>query len=106
MTKHRVDLVVREVCDGKIVAFYVRDIKLSFVPTIGMQFRQGTSCWLWETDSSELMPKVEAVTYDLDEEVFSCLFTVTAPLKSSFWTKMEGEALERAVYASYFKART
>jgi hypothetical protein len=106
MTNHRVDLVVREITNGKVVAFYVRDLQLPFVPTIGMQFRQGASCWLWETESSELMPKVEAVSYDLDEKVISCLFTVTSPLKSSFWTKMEGEALERAVYASYFEART
>jgi hypothetical protein len=80
-----VKLVARHKSEGYTLGGYVRDIELPFVPTIGMQFKQGTSTWLWETSKGELAPKVDAVIYDLDNRMFVCLFTVDEELNSSFW---------------------
>lgn len=103
---YRVELLVREVVDSELVALYVSDdLELPFVPTMGMQFKQGTSTWLWETQTDELMPKVEAVTYNLDENLFVCVFSVNESLSSSFWSKIEKSDLEHSVYLSYFQAR-
>jgi len=107
MSTYKVVLLVREVSSEQLQALYVREnLQLPFVPTIGMSFKQGTSTWLWETSKGELMPTVEAVTYDLDEEMFVCLLTVNQPLKASFWTKLEGADLERSIYLTYFQARS
>lgn len=107
MSTHKVVLLVREMSGGQLQALYVReDLQFPFVPTVGMGFKQGTSTWLWETDKGELMPKVEAVTYDLDEEMFVCLLTVNQALKASFWKKLEGADLERSMYPAYFQARS
>jgi hypothetical protein len=92
--------------EGKVVALYVRDdLQLPFVPTVGMQFKQGASTWLWETDKGELMPAIETVTYDFDEETLVCLFTVEEPLTASFWTKIEGADIERSTYPPYYQVR-
>ncbi len=54
-----------------------------------MRFEQGISTTLWETTSGdELSPAVEQVIYDLDEEMFVCLFTVESPLAASFWENL------------------
>jgi hypothetical protein len=107
MATYKVELLVRELSNGKLVAVYVSDdLELPFVPTVGMRFKQGTSTWLWETKTGELMPSVESVTYDLDESVFVCIFTVDQPLKSAFWTKTDGEDLTRSSYLPYFEARS
>jgi hypothetical protein len=106
MSTYRVEFLVRQMSQGKVVALYVRDdMELPFVPTVGMQFKQGVSTWLWETDNGELMPAIETVTYDFDEETFVCLFTVEAPLKASFWTKIEGADIERSTYPPYYQPR-
>jgi hypothetical protein len=106
MATHKVSLLVRHVSEGQLIGLYVReDLNLPFVPTVGMQFKQGISTWLWETDSGELMPAIETVTYDFDEETFVCLFTVDAPLKASFWTKIEGADIERSTYPPYYQTR-
>lgn len=107
MSTYRVELLVRQVSKGKVVALYVSDdLPLPFVPTVGMQFRKGTSTWLWETDNGELMPAVEAVIYDLDQETIVCLFTVEEPLNASFWTKIEGADIENSIYPPYYQARS
>lgn len=107
MNTYRVELLVRQILNGKVVALYVRDdLELPFVPTIGMQFKQGTSTWLWETDDGELMPAIETVTYDFDEETIVCLFTVEKPLKASFWTKIEGADIEKSTYPAYYRPRS
>lgn len=107
MSTYRVELLVREVSDGELVALYASDdLKLPFVPTVGMQFKQGASTWLWETNTGELMPQVEAVTYDLDEDLFVCVFTVGQFLKSSFWTRIDGADIHKSSYLYYIKARS
>lgn len=107
MNKYRVELLVRHVVNGKVVALYVRDdLELPFVPTVGMQFKQGTSTWLWETDKSELMPAIETVIYDFDEETLVCLFTVNEELNASFWKKIEGADIERSTYPAYYQPRS
>lgn len=107
MKTYRVELLVREMLKGKVVALYVRDdIELPFVPTIGMRFKQGTSTWLWETDDGELMPAVETVTYDFDEETIVCLFTIEKSLKANFWTKIEGDDIEKSTYPAYYQPRS
>jgi hypothetical protein len=107
MNTYRVELVVRELSGGKLVALYVSDdLELPFVPTVGMRFMQGASTWLWETNTGELMPSVESVTYNLDEGAFVCVFTVDKPLKSAFWTKIDEQDLKRSVYLPYFEARS
>jgi hypothetical protein len=106
MSTYRVELLVRELSGSKLVALYAsEDLELPFVPTVGMRFMQGTSTWLWETKTGELMPSVESVTYNLDEGLFVCVFTVDEPLKSAFWTKIDGEDIERSAYLPYFEAR-
>jgi len=107
MNPYRVELLVRQVSKGKVVALYVsQDLELPFVPTVGMRFKQGTSTWLWETDKGELMPEVEAVICDLDEEAIVCLFTVEESLNASFWTKIEGADIERSTYPPYYQTRS
>ena len=107
MNNYRVKLLVRQMAKGKVVALYVSDdIELPFVPTVGMQFKKGASTWLWETDNGELMPGIETVTYDFDEETFVCLFTVEEPLKASFWTKIEGADIEKSTYPAYYLTRS
>ncbi|RNF30687.1 hypothetical protein NM04_11240 [Massilia aurea] len=106
MSMHKVTLLVRHVANGQLVGLYVRaEMELPFVPTVGMQFKQGTSTWLWETDSGELMPSIETVTYDLDDGVFVCLFTVDQPLKASFWTPISRDKLANSSYVPYFQPR-
>lgn len=107
MNLHKVQLLVRQVKKGEVVALYVRDdLELPFVPTVGMQFKQGISAWLWETDKGELMPGIETVTYDFDEEKFVCLFTVEEALNASFWNKIEGANIERSTYPAYCQTRS
>ncbi|WP_193453247.1 hypothetical protein [Pseudomonas nitroreducens] len=84
---HRILLAVRVI--GGEPRGYCREIELPFVPTVGMRFEQGISTTLWETTSGdELSPAVEQVIYDLDEEMFVCLFTVESPLAASFWENL------------------
>lgn len=107
MSEHRVELLVRLRLNGRLEALYVsEDLALPFVPSVGMQFKQGNSTWLWETETGELMPSVEAVIYDLDEQVLVCLFTVDQPLKSSFWSKIEGDDINDSTYLAYFEPRS
>jgi hypothetical protein len=107
MSTYRVELLVRQMVKDVVVALYVsQDLQLPFVPAVGMQFKQGISTWLWETDNGELMPGIETVTYDFDEEVFVCLFTVEKPLNSAFWTKIEGTGIEKSTYPAYYKTRS
>jgi hypothetical protein len=106
MSTYKVTLLVRHVSEGQLIGLYVRDdLNLPFVPTVGMQFKQGTSTWLWETYGRELMPSVETVTYDFDEEAFVCLLTVDDALSSSFWTYIPSEKLENSIYPAYFQPR-
>jgi hypothetical protein len=103
---HKITLLVRHLSDGHLIGLYVRDdLKLPFVPTVGMQFKQGISTWLWETSRGELMPSVETVTYDFDEEAFVCLLTVGEALNSRFWTHIPSEKLESSIYPAYFQSR-
>jgi hypothetical protein len=103
---HQVTLLVRHLSEGRLVGLYVRDdLKLPFVPFVGMQLKQGASTWLWETKTGELMPKVESVTYDLDESIFVCLFTVEEPLNAAFWTRIDEEDLDQSIYLPYFERR-
>jgi hypothetical protein len=107
MSMYKVVLLVREMSAGRLTRLYVReDLQLPFVPTLGMQFKQGISTWLWETGDSELMPQVETVTYDLDEEMFVCLLTVDRPLNSSFWTRIDEADFEKSIYPSYIEPRS
>lgn len=79
-------LAVRVVRNGMVQGGYSRELELPFIPTIGMQFEQGISTTLWETASGEeLDPAVERVIYDLDENLFVCLFNIPLPLAASFW---------------------
>lgn len=64
----KVKFVVRVLRDDQLVAGYVRDLTLPFVPFVGMRFEQGVSTALWETSETELCPSVESVVFDLDEE--------------------------------------
>lgn len=106
MNTYNVTLLVRQVTEGDLMGLFVRDdLKWSFVPTVGMQFKKGSSTWLWETYGGELMPSVETVTYDLDEDTFVCLLTVDDALSSSFWTHIPEEELESSGYLAYFQPR-
>lgn len=105
MNTFRVELVVRQVVDGKTVAFYVSDdIELPFVPTVGTRFKYDDGDYLWATSTGELIPTVEAVTYDLDMKVHSCLFTVGESLISKFWSKIDNA--EVSPYRAFFEPRT
>ena len=84
---HKVLLAVRVIQKNELVGYYSHELTLPFVPFPGLRLEQGTSCTLWETmNGSELAPAIERVIYDLDEELFVCLFNVGIPLKASFWT--------------------
>lgn len=97
-------LAVRVVSDGEVHEGYVRELLLPFIPTLGMRFEQGTSTTLWETREGEEYPGVEKVIYDLDEENFVCLFTVSKPLSSSFWTTLsEPKPGSRCGIMEYFR---
>ncbi|MNE16577.1 hypothetical protein D3C76_887220 [compost metagenome] len=79
-------LAVRVVRHGVVQSGYSRELELPFIPTVGMRFEQGMSTTLWETTTGEeLDPAVERVIYDLDEEMFVCLFTTPLPLAATFW---------------------
>ena len=79
-------LAVRVVHHGVVQCGYSRELELPFVPTVGMRFEQGTSTTLWETTTQEeLDPAIERVIYDLDEDIFVCLFTIPLKLAASFW---------------------
>lgn len=107
MSTYRIELLVRQMVKGEVVALYVsEDLKLPFVPTVGMQFKQGASTWLWETDNGELMPQVETVTYDFDEDTFVCLFTVEKSLNASFWKKIQGADIGNSTYPAYYQSRS
>jgi hypothetical protein len=104
ITVHKVKLIVRRLNGSSMAGGYVRELELPFVPTVGMQFRQGTSTWLWETATGELAPPVQAVIYDIDEETIVCLFTVDQELNSGFWTTLDYETLgERCAELDYFR---
>lgn len=102
---YKVKLLARHQSEGQLIALYVRELDLPFVPSVGMQFKQGISTWLWETGKGELVPSVEAVIYDLDEELIVCVFTVTEPLKSSFWTEIGYEKLGSCIELAYIRPR-
>ncbi|HBF49918.1 MAG TPA: hypothetical protein DDX04_05575 [Massilia sp.] len=92
--KHAILLLVRYINEFRLEALYARELRLSFVPTIGMQFlRSGTNS-MWTSENGEVVPPlVESVIYDFDEGddhkggegLIVCSFTVTQPLTSSFW---------------------
>ena len=98
---YKVKLIARLRSDDLSVAGYAHELDLPFVPVVGMKFKQGTSTWLWETANGELAPKIEEVVYDLDEDLFACLFTVDQVLRSSFWKEFGSETME----AGYFRLR-
>ncbi len=100
----KVKLVVRVVKDNEAVGGYVKDVKLPFVPIIGMKFKKGISTTLWETiDNNELSPDVKHLIYDFDEECAVALFEVSEFLSSNFWTKLDYENLDdRCAEMSYF----
>lgn len=88
----KVKLVVRCLEDGEIVAGYLKQMELPFVPQVGMRFDRGGSTHLWETvDDEDLAPKIEDLVYDIDEEEIVCLFTVNKKLAASFWTEIRLE---------------
>lgn len=90
----KICLVVRVVSrDDETIGAYAREVELPFVPTVGMEFKQGSSTWLWETESGQLHPTVKRVVYNFDEETVYCLFEITEYLKSSFWTEINSEIL-------------
>lgn len=83
---YKILLAVRVVRHGVTEGGYSRELELPFIPTVGMHFEQGISTTLWETTTGEeLDPAVERVIYDLDENIFVCLFTIPLPLAASFW---------------------
>ena len=92
----KIVLVVKVISEGRLSAAYARDIELPFVPTIGMKFKQGVSCWLWETQEDTEFPPVKEIVYNLDEEIIYCLFEVHDKLKSSFWIEIKnlGSSIE------------
>ncbi|MES2740772.1 MAG: hypothetical protein V4754_07445 [Pseudomonadota bacterium] len=98
---YKVKLIVWVKSGSAFVRGYFRELNLPFIPSLGMQFKKGTSTWLWETQNGEIAPKVEAVVYDIDEDLFACLFIVDQELKSSFWTDIDIQSME----AQYFLQR-
>lgn len=94
--KYAVLLLVRYVTEFRIEKLYARELRLSFVPTIGMQFlRNGTNS-MWTSEAGNVVPPlIESVIYDFDEGddhkggegLIVCSFTVMQPLTSSFWDK-------------------
>lgn len=83
---YKILLAVRIVRHGVTEGGYSRELELPFIPTVGMRFEQGVSTTLWETTTGEeLDPAVERVIYDLDENIFVCLLTISLPLAASFW---------------------
>jgi hypothetical protein len=104
ITVHKVKLIVCRRNGMSIAGGYVRDVELPFVPTVGMEFRQGTSTTLWEATIGVLTPAVEKVIYDFDEETIVCLFTVNQELNSAFWTTLDYEGLgEGCAELDYFR---
>jgi hypothetical protein len=103
---HNVKFIVRRLSGSSMMGGYVRELELPFVPTVGMQFKQGGSTWMWETALGELAPPIETVVYDLDEGMIVCLFTVDQELSSAFWTTLDYEGLgERCAELDYFRNR-
>lgn len=109
--KHAVLLLVRYTSEFRLEALYARYLRLSFVPTVGMQFlRSGTNS-MWTSGAGELdPPMVESVIYDLDgsddgkteEGVIVCSFTVTEPLIAAFWgDPIQAFDIENTIYREY-----
>lgn len=98
-------LIVRVMKDGEVEGGYVKDVELPFVPTVGMMFRHGISCGMWETKSEgELNPPVKHVIFDFDEECIVALFEIEDFLVSTFWTELNYEELgSRCFEMNYFK---
>lgn len=102
---HKVLLAVRVVQHNEVLGYSSHQLTLPFAPFPGLRFEQGVSCKLWETSAgSELDPEVERVIYDLDEEQFVCLFTVSIPLQASFWyASVDPEPGTVSAVAQYFR---
>jgi len=117
--KQPVLLLVQYKEQGKLKALYAnRHVRLSFVPTIGMQFlRSGTNS-MWVTDHGEVTPpKVESVIYDFDDGddvkkgepargrtgLIVCVFTVSKRMTSAFWGERfeSPEEIKGTFYTDY-----
>jgi len=95
--KRPVLLLVRYVNEDRLEGLYVRNLRLSFIPTVGMQFlRSGVnSMWIAGGRHEVTPPKVESVIYDFDEGddhkggdgLIVCIFTVEEELTSTFWNE-------------------
>lgn len=105
MKTYRTQFVARLIEDGDVVAFYCSDdVRLPFVPAVGTYFSQASGGWLWATALGNLMPAVEDIVYDLDNQLLICLFTIEAALGSPFWIRMEPNQLDRKKYPAHFFA--
>jgi hypothetical protein len=102
---HKVLLAVRVVQHGEVLGYCSHELALPFAPFKGLRFEQGSSCKLWETKTGkELDPAVERVVFDLDENMFVCLFTVSIPLEASFWyDHVETDSEVKSSVAHYFR---
>lgn len=110
--KRPVLLLVRYVNEDRVAGLYVRNLRLSFMPTVGMQFlRSGvSSMWVTNGRGEVTPPKVESVIYDFDEGddykggdgLTVCTFTVYEELTSTFWEQhLEGHEIPKSHYRDY-----
>jgi hypothetical protein len=83
-------LVVRVVDNGgMITGAYYREVRLPFIPTLGMKLKLSSSTPLWETaDGRELDPPVREIVYNFDDDEMYCLFDVDCLLASKYWTRI------------------
>ncbi|ALS22198.1 hypothetical protein [Paenibacillus naphthalenovorans] len=104
---YKVCFVVNVLDDmGDVMKGYLKVLELPFVPTVGMKFKQGISAWMWETELGEVDPPIKEVVYNLDEEMFFCLFHIYGlSLRSSFWKEYNLEQIDRSFEFSQIKLR-
>ena len=116
-SKRAILLLVRYVSDDGPTGLYVCELRLSFIPTVGMQFlRSGVnSMWITEGGREVTPPKVESVIYDFDEGddhkggdgLIVCTFTVDEKLTSTFWGEyLEGYQILQSKYIDYLSSYT
>jgi hypothetical protein len=72
-----------------IIGAYYRNVKLPFIPAIGIKLKLSSSVSLWETaGGSELDPPIKEIVFNFDDNAMYCLFEIDEFLTSRYWTQI------------------
>jgi hypothetical protein len=74
---------------GNTIGAYYRNVKLPFVPVLGIKLKLSSSVSLWETtQGEELDPPIKEIVYNFDDNTMYCLFEIDEFLVSKYWTQI------------------